>query len=171
MPSCAPIQTWRCAAGRALNFGFFGSRESIGPSINGKLSEYHAAVGLADLDGWPEKRQGFIAAAEAYRAEAKAARLGQRIIAETANANPYALFLADDAAFARRAEAALQAGVADTRKWYGTGLHQQPEFATCPRGALDVTDDIAPRLIGLPLSCDLTRGEIRRIVTTIAAAT
>ena len=39
----------------ALNYGFLGNRESITPSINGKLSEYHAAVGLAELDCWPAK--------------------------------------------------------------------------------------------------------------------
>lgn len=158
-------------AGRALNFGFFGSRESIGPSINGKLSEYHAAVGLADLDGWLAKRQGFITAAKAYRSAADDAGLGQRIVADTIHANPYALFLATDAEHAARVEEALQAGVADTRKWYGTGLHHQPEFVTCPRGRLDITDDIALRLIGLPMSCDLAPGDIRRIVRTIAAVT
>ena len=44
---------------RALNLGFEGSRESQGPSINGKMSEYHAAVGLAELDGWDRKLPRF----------------------------------------------------------------------------------------------------------------
>ena len=35
---------------RAINFGFLGSRDCQSPNINGKLSEYHAAVGLAELD-------------------------------------------------------------------------------------------------------------------------
>ena len=42
--------------GQALNFGFSGSRDSATPSLNGKLSEYHAAVGLAELEGWNAKR-------------------------------------------------------------------------------------------------------------------
>ena len=41
---------------RALNFGFRGERNSSSASINGQLSEYHAAVGLAELDGWPAKQ-------------------------------------------------------------------------------------------------------------------
>lgn len=154
---------------RALNFGFFDSRESIGPSINGKLSEYHAAVGLADLDGWQDKRQGFIAAAQYYQAEAKAAGLGQRIIADVAHANPYALFMADDGKQAKHAETVLNAGVADTRQWYGAGIHRQPEFASCPHGSLAVTDEIASRLVGLPLSCDLSQSEIAAIVRALAA--
>jgi dTDP-4-amino-4,6-dideoxygalactose transaminase len=40
---------------RTINFGFFQTRDSIGASINGKMSEYHAAIGLAGLDTWPEE--------------------------------------------------------------------------------------------------------------------
>src|ERR1019366_10315163 len=39
-------------ASQTLNFGSSGSRDSRTPSTNGKMSEYHAAVGLAELDGW-----------------------------------------------------------------------------------------------------------------------
>ena len=59
------------AVGRAvvetLNFGFFDRRESRVPSINGKMSEYHAAVGLAELDDWPAKRRAFGDVADRYR--------------------------------------------------------------------------------------------------------
>lgn len=154
---------------RALNFGFFDSRDSIGPSINGKLSEYHAAVGLAGLDGWPGKRQGFIAAAQYYQSEAEASGLGRRIVTDMGHANPYALFMADTGPQARHVETILNAGVADTRRWYGSGLHRQPEFANCPHGPLPVTGDVARRLIGLPLSCDLGRAEIASIVKAVAA--
>ena len=37
--------------GMALNFGFYGSREARAAGMNGKMSEYNAAVGLAELDG------------------------------------------------------------------------------------------------------------------------
>lgn len=38
------------------NFGISPSRVIGNHGINGKMSEYHAAVGLAELDGWPSKR-------------------------------------------------------------------------------------------------------------------
>jgi len=44
------------AAHAALNFSFAGIRETSGPGFNGKMSEYHAAIGLAELDGWSVKR-------------------------------------------------------------------------------------------------------------------
>ena len=43
----------------ALNFGFYNSRLSVASSSNGKMSEYHAAVGLAELDNWPVKLERF----------------------------------------------------------------------------------------------------------------
>jgi dTDP-4-amino-4,6-dideoxygalactose transaminase len=42
---------------RALNFVFYDDRNAVAASTNGKMSEYHAAVRLAELDGWgPAKR-------------------------------------------------------------------------------------------------------------------
>ena len=61
----------RC--GRALNFGFDGSRDALTTGFNGKMSEYHAAVGLAALDGWPQTRAAFLAVGEAYRQAARGA--------------------------------------------------------------------------------------------------
>jgi dTDP-4-amino-4,6-dideoxygalactose transaminase len=154
--------------GRALNFGFHDSRQSIGPSINGKLSEYHAAIGLAGLDGWPVKRRGFVDAAIHYQLQSRAMGLGRRLVIDANHANPYALYAADSDGEALSVETALNDGIADTRRWYGGGLHRQPEFAHCPHGPLPVTGDVAGRLVGLPMSCDLSQDEIARIVGTIA---
>ncbi|MFD2137600.1 DegT/DnrJ/EryC1/StrS family aminotransferase [Novosphingobium resinovorum] len=55
-------------ASQATNFGFMGSRNSQTASLNGKMSEYHAAVALAELDGWAVKRADLSRAARAYRA-------------------------------------------------------------------------------------------------------
>ena len=53
--------------GQALNFGFSGSRDSATPSLNGKLSEYHAAVGLAELEGWNAKQEATARVLNLYR--------------------------------------------------------------------------------------------------------
>ncbi|MCB1379840.1 MAG: DegT/DnrJ/EryC1/StrS family aminotransferase, partial [Alphaproteobacteria bacterium] len=82
---------------RALNFGFCDSRDSVGPSINGKMSEYHAAIGLADLDAWDNKRRGFIASARNYSSTTRSAGLDSRIAVMENCANPYALFAAGSA--------------------------------------------------------------------------
>lgn len=155
---------------RALNFGFMGSRESVGPSTNGKLSEYHAAVGLADLDGWADKRAGFLAAAAGYREAARRFGIDGWIFVDEDQATPYAHVLAPGAAAARAIMAALAEAGFDSRRWYLDGLHRHPALASAARTVTPVTDDLAPRLVGLPFACDLEAQTIRRIVGVIAGA-
>src|SRR5450432_483971 len=52
---------------KRANFGFWNSRESKVRSLNGKISEYAAAVGLAALDTWPATRADFARVADNYR--------------------------------------------------------------------------------------------------------
>lgn len=50
---------------RIINFGRNGAiAESLG--INGKFSEYHAAIGLAELDGWDDKRDRYLRKTKIY---------------------------------------------------------------------------------------------------------
>lgn len=53
--------------GTRANFGFRGRRTAAVPAMNAKLSEYHAAVGLAALDEWPQARVEWAAVARDYR--------------------------------------------------------------------------------------------------------
>jgi len=154
---------------RALNFGFFDGRNSVGPSINGKLSEYHAAVGLADLDGWEKKRQAFQNLARLYRQEARKQGIKNPIHADETRANPYVLYEAASTTGTAVLESLALDGI-DTRRWYGGGLHTQTEFAGCPRVALPVTDDVAARVIGLPVAVDMTAEDVTRVISAIARA-
>ena len=61
-----------------MNFGFHGSREALVPALNAKLSEYHAAVGHAALDEWPDARAEWLAVSGRYR-EALAASSVARV--------------------------------------------------------------------------------------------
>lgn len=157
-------------AATALNFGFHNSRESTGPSINGKISEYHAAIGLAEMDAWQVKRQGFITAARAYRNHAVEHGLGQRITIDTTHANPYALFSARNYEEAKAVQRELNRQQIGYRFWYGKGLHHQPEYRHCPSDPQVITGHLAPCLIGLPFATDMAPAAIARIVTAIASA-
>jgi dTDP-4-amino-4,6-dideoxygalactose transaminase len=152
---------------RALNFGFFDSRESHGPSTNGKLSEYHAAVGLAGLDGWPEKRRAFMQVADEYCKLADELGLGRQLICARAHASAYALFEAESDAEADRAIAALTAEGIEFRRWYGKGLHKQPYYRQFPTSPLPVTDGLAQRLISVPMFTDLRPSDVRRVLLAL----
>jgi dTDP-4-amino-4,6-dideoxygalactose transaminase len=155
---------------RALNFGFLDSRNSGSASINGKLSEYHAAVGLAELDAWRDKRAALLEVAARYREGFAREKLTMQFAGAPDIASCYALFVARDVMQAKRIQDALSAQRIDFRLWYGNGLHSQDYFRGLPHGPLPVTTALSPRVIGLPVACDLVPATIDRIVSVTAAA-
>ncbi len=155
------------AVGRALNFGFFEARDCGAASTNGKMSEYHAAVGLAELDGWSAKYASLQEVAAAYRLHMGAAGLSDRLLVAPDVAGCYALFRCADLAEAATVVDGLAAANIETRLWYGNGLHRQPYYVDASRDELPVTDRIAPLTIGLPIAVDLPLAAIKRIAAAI----
>ena len=155
---------------QALNFGFMGARRGDMAGTNGKMSEYHAAVGLAELDGWVQKRADFAKIAGLYRECAARHGLGPRLVTAPAIASCYTLYEAASLAEARSVTAALAEAAIEHRHWYGLGLHREPYLAAAGGDPLPGVEALAPRLIGLPVAPDLTPAGIARIVATIANA-
>jgi dTDP-4-amino-4,6-dideoxygalactose transaminase len=154
--------------GRALNFGFHDVHDSRGPSINGKMSEYHAAVGLAELDGWSNKQRSLRVVASRYRAGLSEAGLSDRLLAAPDVGASYLLFHCHDEAEAGRVEEALSRYRVESRRWYGAGLHHQAHFSRLQREHLEVTDALAPCVLALPLAPDLTGADVARVVEALA---
>jgi dTDP-4-amino-4,6-dideoxygalactose transaminase len=156
-------------SGQALNFGVSGIRDCRMAGTNGKMSEYHAAVGLAGLDMWPDTLAAFRIVVERYRQRMAAAGLADRFYGAPDIAPNYALFRCRDAAEADRVEHSLRQAGVDFRLWYGGGLHRQTYYTSLPRDALDATDDTAPCLLGLPMAVDLKEEPLNRILTALAS--
>jgi dTDP-4-amino-4,6-dideoxygalactose transaminase len=155
---------------RALNFGFFADRVCRSASTNGKMSEYHAAVGLAELDDWPRKHAALLAVADRYRARLDSAGLAARFLGAPAVAGCYALFRCADAREATRVQRSLTRSNIEFRLWYGGGLLEQPHFHDVPHDSLSVTERMAPLIIGLPVAADLTETALERVVTALSDA-
>ena len=156
------------AVTRALNFGFHEDRTSRAASTNGKMSEYHAAVGLAELDSWPVKHQQWLGVADMYRRQASRAGLADRLFAAPGIASCYVLYQAESEGEAAAVANALSADGVGFRSWYGGGIHAQPHFHGASRDRLEVTDRIAPLLVGLPVAPDLSEGDVIRVITALA---
>jgi dTDP-4-amino-4,6-dideoxygalactose transaminase len=156
---------------RALNFGFHSSRESLSASINGKLSEYHAAIGLAELDGWHAKRLAFAGVAANYRQAFAIAGLQERLLTSPDICSSYALFCCSHPEQAEQVKHSLRREGIEFRLWYGHGLHRHEYFAGSARGRLAVTDHLAHCVIGLPMALDLTFDVINRIAVTVLEGT
>jgi len=155
---------------RALNFGFNGDRNSRSSSINGKMSEYHAAIGLAEIDGWQIKRDAFQAVNRAYRKYLRRKGLEKLFYSSPEVSSCYGLFDCTKPELALRAGKKLNEGGIDFRFWYGSGLHRQTYLADAVRDEMNVTDNVAARIIGLPIATDLPERTIARITELLTSA-
>lgn len=167
--ACTDAALIRSIRARA-NFGFSGTRQAIAAAVNAKLSEYHAAVGLAALDEWADARAQWMEVARAYRAAIPQSNrlrfqdgFGQSWIASTC-----VLSVANSTA--TRVERDLGAAEIDTRRWWGDGAHAHPATADYPRSQLPATEALAHAAIGVPFHRDLADADIRRIADVILAA-
>jgi dTDP-4-amino-4,6-dideoxygalactose transaminase len=69
-----------------------------------------------------------------------------------------------------RVEASLASAGVDSRRWYGDDLHRHAYFSQLCRDPLTVTDELASRLLGLPLAQDLPEAAVWRVVDALDRA-
>jgi dTDP-4-amino-4,6-dideoxygalactose transaminase len=97
---------------KITNFGLTPSRDIEYNGLNAKFSEYHAAVGLAELDVWPEKRQRYLEKLKPYGIDYAVSQIASH-------------------------EKFTDLGV---KGLYG--CHHHKAYENCPRTALPVTEDL-----------------------------
>jgi dTDP-4-amino-4,6-dideoxygalactose transaminase len=152
------------------NMGFQGVRQAIVAAVNAKMSEYHAAVGLASLDEWSAARSEWLAVAQAYCAALVESNqvqfqdgFGHGWISSTC-----ILKLANSSAV--QVGQQLAAAGIDTRRWWGDGAHAHPATAGYPRSRLAVTEACANAVIGVPFYRDLAAADVRHVANAILTA-
>ncbi len=149
---------------RHSNFGFFERREADVTGTNAKLSEYHAAVGLAGLDAWPKRRQILQQIAGQYRQRLDAA--GTFRTQEGFGSSWLASTLTVDVGVGKRdivAAGMLSRGI-ETRAWWGAGCASHRAFRDCPRTSLQTTERLAARIVSFPFHAGLGSADVDRIV-------
>lgn len=152
---------------KCINFGFMGDRVARSRAINGKMSEYHAAVTLAALDAWPETRRTFDGIARDYR-DAFAGHDTLRVMPNGAEdfVTSTILLMRDspipEAALARLAERGVE-----TRRWWGGGVARQVAYRRFSSDLLPVTDWLATRCVGLPCYPGLSRDDVTEIAAIV----
>jgi dTDP-4-amino-4,6-dideoxygalactose transaminase len=150
------------------NFGLRDTRSALLPSLNGKMSEYHAAVALASLARWPETRKQHVTITEWYcRGVADLEEVALRPGYGKGWVSGTTTVMLSAGLVAQAAEQLLERGI-DTRAWWGDGCHVQPAFADCPRGPLPVTESLGPRVLGLPHFPDMRQHDVDRVVSTLS---
>jgi dTDP-4-amino-4,6-dideoxygalactose transaminase len=148
---------------RALNFGF-ADHETIGLGANGKLSEFHAAIGLSVLDDFEDiiRRRQTVAKryAEVLSHSAKVDRIWPTTHSPWSF---YPVLLRMGANIQAIIQEAADRGV-ELRRYYRP-LHEMKHFKHDLRADdLGNTQDLASRMICLPVYSDMTDQEQDEIV-------
>lgn len=153
---------------QSANFGFNEERVSGQLGLNGKMSEYTAAIGLATLDvfhekvsnrerigNWYMKAWGRLKLPEAgWRVQAGASKVAYQF---------FPILCPPDQDNEHYVRQLLASGI-QVRTYFSPPCHRQTMFQHYPGTPLTVTEDISQRILSLPVWEDIKQYQIRRIV-------
>ena len=144
--------------------------EVLRTGMNGRLDTLQAAVLLSKLTVFPEELEARERVAAYYDS-----RLGNAVVTPARVADSkaawaiYAILLPDGAARTKLQDGLKAAGV-PSAIYYPKPLHQQPAYQGAHDGAaLPVSEDLAQRIMALPIHPDLTEENLARICDAVLA--
>ena len=138
--------------------------------MNGRLDTLQAAVLLCKLDVFEDELKIRERIACMYDQ-----RLGNAVtvparVGDSESAWAIYAILLEDGAARERMQAGLKAAGVPSAIYYPKSLHQQPAYATAHDGvALPVSEDLATRIMALPLHPDLTEADVDQICSAVLA--
>ena len=155
------------------DYGNPGDYDCVFPGLNARMSELHAAVALASLDGLDERVtyrnrlvQVFVEATRGvpglgFQRVDEGDRSTYKDLTLILEPDEYGVDVATLAA-------ALRAEGIDSRRYYFPPIHRQQAYAH-QRGERDlpVTDDISRRVLTPPLYSHMTEAQIRRVADVV----
>jgi len=145
--------------------------EVLRTGMNGRLDSIQAAVLLSKLTVFPEELAAREQIARYYDQRlGNAVTIPARVPDSTSAWAIYAVLLRDGAA-RDRVQSELRAGGVPTAIYYPRPLHRQPAYRDQHDGTdLAVSDDLAGRILALPIHPDLTQDALSRICDAVLAA-
>ena len=145
--------------------------EVLRTGMNGRLDTLQAAILLAKLDVFDDELGRREEIAQLYdRRLGNLVGVPARVPDSTSAWAIYAILLADGAA-RDRVQAAMKAAGAPSAIYYPRPLHRQPAYAAYHDEAarLPVSEDLATRILALPIHPDLSDAEAERVCDAVAA--
>jgi len=146
--------------------------EVLRTGMNGRLDTLQAAILLAKLDVFEEELAARARIAAIYdRALAGHVTIPARVADSQSAWAIYAILVENEAARTRAQSALKESGI-PTAIYYPRPLHHQPAYAPHHRGnPLLVSEDIATRILALPIHPDLTESQAHRVAEAVLHAT
>jgi UDP-2-acetamido-2-deoxy-ribo-hexuluronate aminotransferase len=145
--------------------------EVLRTGMNGRLDTLQAAVLLAKLDVFAEDLSARARVAAIYdRRLGNVVQISARVPDSTSAWAIYAILLRDTAE-RDRLQAGLKAAGVPSAVYYPLPLHRQPAYQATHDGAmLPVSDDLATRIMALPLHPDLTDADAEHVCDAVVSA-
>jgi dTDP-4-amino-4,6-dideoxygalactose transaminase len=154
---------------QAMNFSMSGA-DIEGPGLNGKMSELTAAVCLAMLEQLHDNIARRVDAVEQLMAACRES--GAKVQAPASPGRPpwqaLPVLLADEAG-RDSALAQLRGAGIEARPYYAP-LHRTRAFAGCAAGPLSATEEVAGRVLCLPVYSDFTIKELDDLCSALRDA-
>jgi dTDP-4-amino-4,6-dideoxygalactose transaminase len=149
------------------NFGFFDSRNSRRIGTNAKMSEISAAYGLASLDSYTQEASEW----------SESLMIKNQLLAQVQSSNfsdtypgfrPYWIYDCKDIDAPKLHEYLATKGI-DSRFWWPNTISSMPAFqgAFKSNGNSKVAQNLATRLLGLPMWRGISNKELQLIVDEI----
>jgi dTDP-4-amino-4,6-dideoxygalactose transaminase len=140
---------------QAANFGFSIERESILQGLNGKMSEYSAAIALSTLNIFPRKLKTRMKIHQWYLEQLNQKNLLKNgwLVQKTNGKIPHQfmpVLCPEGQSNIEFTQRLANQGI-EARTYFSPACHQQSQFKTCPHTSLWVTENISNRIISLPL--------------------
>jgi dTDP-4-amino-4,6-dideoxygalactose transaminase len=144
--------------------------EVLRTGMNGRLDTLQAAVLLSKLTVFPEELEARERVAQYYDSRlGNAVAVPARVADSKAAWAIYAILLPDGAARTRLQDGLKAAGV-PSAIYYPKPLHLQPAYQGAHDGAaLPVSEDLAGRIMALPIHPDLSEADLARICDAVLA--
>jgi len=160
---------------RALrNYGFAGGYDAHAPGLNGKMSEFHAVIGLHNLARLDE-----LVATRTGKALSYAEQIGRETTFTPPPMRPgtahtfkdFTVCVPDHLADRRDAVVAyLKAQGIEVRTYFSPPLHHQAYFRRFANRALPTTESLASRVIAIPFFAQITNDEMDYVVEQLRRA-
>ena len=144
--------------------------EVLRTGMNGRLDTLQAAVLLSKLTVFEEELAARERIARVYDSRlGNAVQVPARVPGSSSAWAVYAILLPDEAARARM-QAGLKAAGVPSAIYYPRPLHHQPAYRDAHDGtALPISEDLASRIMALPIHPDLTDADVDRVCEAVLA--